>query len=99
MQKKVKNNIQQRLFFKKNEKKRLVSKIITNNFQLTQLTRWQSQQKLSDQNQRSSLTRIKNRCVITGRSRSVYRLFKISRLCLRKLASKGLMPGLSKYSW
>ncbi len=34
----------------------------------------------------SSITRVRNRCTITGRSRAVYRRFGLSRLRFRKLA-------------
>ncbi len=39
------------------------------------------------------------RCQICGRSKAVYKKFKICRLCLRKLASEGKIPGLKKASW
>ena len=61
--------------------------------------RWKIQQKWFFFNQNSSITRLKNICILTGRSRSIYRLFKISRIQLRKLASEGFLPGVSKYSW
>ena len=43
--------------------------------------------------------RIRNRCEITGRPRAVYRKHKMSRIALRELGSKGLIPGLVKSSW
>jgi small subunit ribosomal protein S14 len=99
MQKKIKKNIKQRFLFKNLEKKRLIYKIILKNLNLKKELRWKAQQKLFFFNQNSSITRIKNICTITGRSKSIYRLFKISRIQLRKLASKGFLPGVSKYSW
>ena len=47
----------------------------------------------------ASPTRIKSMCALTGRSRAVYRKFKISRLMLRKLALEGKIPGMRKASW
>ncbi len=44
-------------------------------------------------------TRYRNRCLITGRPRGVYRKFKLSRIALRELASSGLIPGMVKSSW
>ena len=44
-------------------------------------------------------TRIRNRCELTGRSRAVYRKFRLSRIMLRELGNKGLIPGLTKSSW
>ncbi len=39
------------------------------------------------------------RCNICGRPHSVYRDFGICRVCLRKMASEGLIPGMRKASW
>jgi small subunit ribosomal protein S14 len=44
-------------------------------------------------------TRIRNRCELTGRSRAYYRKFRLSRIMLRELANKGLIPGVTKSSW
>ena len=44
-------------------------------------------------------SRAYTRCQICGRARAVYKKFKICRLCLRKLASEGKIPGLKKASW
>jgi small subunit ribosomal protein S14 len=45
------------------------------------------------------LSRIRNRCEVTGRPRGFYRKHKLSRIALRDLGSKGLIPGLLKSSW
>ena len=47
----------------------------------------------------SSPTRSHSRCQITGRSRGVYRKFKVSRIILRDLALAGKIPGMKKASW
>ena len=44
-------------------------------------------------------TRVRNRCELTGRSRAYYRKFRLSRIMLRDLANKGLIPGVVKSSW
>ena len=44
-------------------------------------------------------TRIRNRCELTGRARAYYRKFRLSRLMLREMANKGLIPGVTKSSW
>ncbi|MBE6351747.1 MAG: type Z 30S ribosomal protein S14 [Treponema sp.] len=44
-------------------------------------------------------TREYNRCQICGRPRGYLRKFKMCRLCFRKLASEGLLPGVTKSSW
>jgi small subunit ribosomal protein S14 len=47
----------------------------------------------------SAPTRLHNRCKMTGRPRAYYRKFGVSRLVLREMALKGLIPGLKKASW
>ncbi|MCR5723649.1 MAG: type Z 30S ribosomal protein S14 [Treponema sp.] len=44
-------------------------------------------------------TRQYNRCQICGRPRGYLRKFKMCRICFRKLASEGLLPGVTKSSW
>ena len=55
--------------------------------------------KLAELPRNSSATRIRNRCELTGRPRGYYRKHKLSRIALRDLGSKGLIPGLLKSSW
>jgi small subunit ribosomal protein S14 len=55
--------------------------------------------KLAELPRNSSKTRIHNRCEVTGRPRAYYRKFKMSRIAIRDLGSKGLVPGLVKSSW
>jgi small subunit ribosomal protein S14 len=47
----------------------------------------------------SSPVRLHSRCMFTGRARSYYRKFGVSRLVLREMALKGEIPGLKKASW
>ncbi len=47
----------------------------------------------------SAKVRQHNRCQLTGRPRSFYRRFGVSRLMLRKLAHQGELPGVRKSSW
>ena len=44
-------------------------------------------------------TRLNRRCEISGRSRSYYRKFGVSRIALRDLALRGHLPGMRKSSW
>jgi small subunit ribosomal protein S14 len=44
-------------------------------------------------------TRAYNRCEICGRPRGYLRKFKMCRICFRNLASKGMIPGVTKSSW
>ena len=44
-------------------------------------------------------TRQRNRCQECGRPRGFLRLFSLCRMCFRKLALLGLLPGVKKASW
>lgn len=55
--------------------------------------------KLAQLPRNSSRIRYRERCEITGRSRGVYRKFKMGRVILRDLASRGQVPGVVKSSW
>ena len=47
----------------------------------------------------TSLSRVRNRCFITGRSRGYLRKFGISRIKFRELSHQGMIPGVTKSSW
>jgi len=40
-----------------------------------------------------------NRCEVCGRPRGYMRLFMLCRICFRKNALEGLLPGIKKTSW
>src|SRR5436309_1667261 len=55
--------------------------------------------KLAEMPRNGSATRIRNRCEVTGRPRAYYRKLKMSRIAMRDLGSKVLVPCLVKSSW
>jgi small subunit ribosomal protein S14 len=55
--------------------------------------------KLAELPRNSSATRVRNRCEVSGRPRGYYRKHRMSRIALRELGAKGLIPGLVKSSW
>jgi small subunit ribosomal protein S14 len=58
-----------------------------------------ARKKLQAMPRNGSMTRVVNRCQISGRPKAVYRKFLLSRLCLREMAHQGLIPGMRKASW
>ena len=48
---------------------------------------------------KTTITKVHPRCVQTNRTRSVHRLFKISRHQVRRLAVRGNIPGSTKATW
>ena len=79
--------------------KRAALKAIANDENLSLEERFEARLKLAEMPRNSSATRIRNRCELTGRPRAYYRKHKLSRIALRELGSKGLIPGLVKSSW
>lgn len=43
--------------------------------------------------------RYHNRCQVCGRPRAFIRTFGLCRLCFRKLADTGMLPGVKRASW
>ena len=95
----IKKNLKRIDLVKKFSKKREALKKIVKNKKLPLDERFEAQLKLAKLPRNSSKTRIRNRCEITGRPHGVYRKLKISRIALRELASKGVIPGMTKSSW
>lgn len=58
-----------------------------------------AQKKMQNLPRDSNRTRQRNRCQITGRSRGVYRKFRLSRHKLREFAMEGIIPGIRIASW
>jgi len=61
--------------------------------------RHEARLKLNALPKNGSPVRLRNRCLVTGRARGYHRKFKLSRLCLREMASRGEVPGVTKASW
>ncbi len=61
--------------------------------------RFAARLKLAELPRNSAPTRQRNRCALTGRPRGYYRKIGMSRIALRELALRGLIPGMVKSSW
>ncbi len=79
--------------------KRAELKAIIRDLNVAPDERFQAMLKLDAMPRNSSKIRKRNRCALTGRPRSYYRKFNISRIALRDLASRGELPGVTKSSW
>jgi small subunit ribosomal protein S14 len=95
----VENNNRRRRLTKKyaGKRSRLKAIIIDKTKPLEE--RFEASLKLAALPRNGSATRIRNRCEVTGRPRAFYRKLKMSRIAMRELGSKGLIPGLVKSSW
>src|SRR5262249_44840671 len=72
---------------------------IDNDQTLTIEERFAVRLKLAELPRNSAPSRLRNRCEVSGRSRGFTRKVKMSRIALRELGSRGLIPGLVKSSW
>jgi small subunit ribosomal protein S14 len=61
--------------------------------------KFEIQQKFAKLPRNSCSTRLNRRCEISGRSKSYYRKFAVSRIALRELTLRGELPGMRKSSW
>ena len=95
----IERNRKRMRMVKKFSDKRKKLKAIINNKKLPLNERFAAQMKLSKLPKNSARIRIRNRCEITGRPHGVYRKLRISRIALRRMASSGKIPGMTKSSW
>lgn len=95
----VERDLKRRRLAKKFESKRTRLKDIISDQDTPGEDRFLAALKLAELPRNSSKTRIRNRCLVTGRPRGFYRKLKMSRIALRQLGSEGKIPGLVKSSW
>jgi small subunit ribosomal protein S14 len=95
----IEKNNRRRMLTKRYAGKRARLKAVANDRGKPLEDRFEAALKLAAMPRNGSATRIRNRCEATGRPRAFYRKFKMSRIALRDLGSKGLIPGLVKSSW
>lgn len=95
----IERNNKRRSLVKAHAAKRAKLKAAIRNFKLPAEDRFQAVMALAEMPRNSSKTRVRNRCALTGRPRGHFRKFNLSRNALRKLASLGELPGVTKSSW
>jgi len=95
----VENNMRKQRLVKKfaARRKRLLD--VANNDANAMEERFEARLKLAELPRNGAANRVRNRCEVTGRPRGFYRKLKMSRIALRELGNKGLIPGLVKSSW
>jgi small subunit ribosomal protein S14 len=95
----IEKNKNRRRLVKKFSGKRERLLAVANDESKSMEERFEARLKLAELPRNANPTRIRNRCEITGRPRAYYRKLGMSRIALRELGSKGLVPGLVKSSW
>ena len=95
----IEKNKRREKLVKANASRRAKLKATANDEKLSMEERFEARIRLAALPRNGSATRVRNRCEVTGRPRAVYRKLKMSRIAIRELGSKGLVPGLVKSSW
>jgi len=95
----IENNMRKQRMVKKfaARRKRLLD--VANSEANSMEQRFEARLKLAEMPRNGAANRVRNRCEVTGRPRAFYRKLKMSRIALRELGNKGLIPGLVKSSW
>jgi len=92
-------NIRRRQIVERYKEKRIELKKILKSPSVSEDEKQVARIKLEKMPRDSNPIRIRNRCVVTGRPRSYYRKFGLSRITFREMALKGEIPGVTKASW
>lgn len=94
MKKQIICDLERRKIFSKNEIKNLSIKILLRSKKISYL----ENTKNYSQND-YHFCKIKNRCFLTLRARSIIRLAKLSRIKFKEFCSYGLVLGVKLYNW
>ena len=92
----INKNERRKKLVQQNAAKYAKLKAIANDESKDETERLIARLKMAELPRNGNPTRIRNRCELTGRSRAYYRKFRLSRIMLRELANKGLIPGVIK---
>jgi small subunit ribosomal protein S14 len=95
----IENNLRKQRLVKKfaGRRRRLLD--VANDESRPMEERFEARLRLAAMPRNGSSVRVRNRCEVTGRPRGFYRKMKMSRIAIRELGNRGLIPGLVKSSW
>ena len=92
-------DFKKRFFVKKFEKKKKIIKVLYTNLNLNLNLRKNLFLKLLKLKNKTYFSKVKNICILTGKSHSVYKTFRLSRMTLRENFTKGYFTGIKRSSW
>jgi small subunit ribosomal protein S14 len=95
----VQRDLKRRKLVKKYANKRAALKAKIMDKKVSVEERFAATLELAELPKNSAKNRQVNRCALTGRPHAVYRKFRLSRIAVRDLASRGELPGVTKASW
>ncbi|TGZ85416.1 mitochondrial 40S ribosomal protein-like protein MRP2 [Ascodesmis nigricans] len=90
---------QKRQVFAANETHRNALRYLARNTTLPMTLRMKAQMQLNEMHCHTRRVQIRNRCIMSGYGRSVFRDFRMCRFQFRLNAMKGSIPGVKKASW
>ena len=96
---KLEKNARRRILVARHAEKRRTLTALMKDPEATQLEKREAQAALRKLPRDSSATRVRNRCLLTGRPRGFLSKFGISRIAFRENSLEGLIPGVRKSSW
>ena len=80
-------------------RERLQLRAIVKNKLLPEIVQRKAKEQLANQPHDASVTRVRNRCVMTGRGRGVITEYGLCRMKFRKLADFGHLSGMTRSTW
>ncbi|EDO49092.1 predicted protein [Nematostella vectensis] len=92
-------DIKRREMFKDFEQQRSALRMIKKSDILPSGVRKNAANEMKELPLNSSLTRIRNRCVMTDRGRGIVGRFRVSRMMFRYFAERGQIAGVKKAQW
>jgi small subunit ribosomal protein S14 len=95
----IENNMRKQRLAKKFAARRQRLLEVANDESRPMEERFEARLRLAALPRNGAAVRVRNRCQVTGRPRGFYRKMKMSRIALRELGNRGLIPGLVKSSW
>ncbi|KAL9957929.1 hypothetical protein ACROYT_G034886 [Oculina patagonica] len=94
-----KRDMKRRALYEQHEMERTNLRYLKRNDILPSAVRKKAAEDLENLPRDSSITRVRNRCVLTDRGRGLVGRYRISRMMFRYYADKGLIPGMQKATW
>jgi small subunit ribosomal protein S14 len=95
----INRDLKREMLVKKFARKRAELQAVVDDQSKSEEDRYQARLKLQQLPRNSNPTRLRNRCLLTGRPRGTYRKFGLARNKLREIAMRGEVPGITKASW
>ncbi|CEJ90904.1 Putative 37S ribosomal protein MRP2, mitochondrial [[Torrubiella] hemipterigena] len=88
-----------RKVFEQHEPERQALRYMIRNTSLPPRARAEAQLQLTQMHSYTRPTQIRNRCIMGGRGRGIFRAFKLNRFVFRREAIAGNLPGVKIASW